>query len=244
VADAKARPWMHGIVDTLVGAELLRASTIGHRNRLAVILIDSAFETGCRAFLQHKHKVKLTDAHKHRDNLMATVKSKLSSVDPDVWENINFYYEEIRCDFYHESAGKTITDTALLDYRDTVEFVLDQAFGNNIRRTVESALQEVRATGSVDDGRDAQPGIHVPEVTGRLDKIVVAVAQVQPKRVEEVNEFFKREGDGLRLKARDFTNVVARNDGSKKLFYFDHTEKRWTLSNLGRFKFKQLKERR
>lgn len=244
MAVEKAGPWMRGIIDTLVGAELLRASAIPHRNRLAVILIDSAFETACRAFLQHKHKVKLSDAHKHRNNLMATVKSKLSTIDPDVWTNINFYYEQIRCDFYHESAGKTITDTSLLDYRDTVEFVLQQAFGDDIRRTVESALQEVTATQPIGDAHDDDLGIHASEVAGRVDKILVAVAHVQPKRVEGVNEFFKREGDGLRLKARDFTNILARNDGSKKFFYFDHQEKRWALSGLGKFRLKQLKEGR
>lgn len=244
MADEKARPWMRGIIDTLVGAELLRASTIPHRNRLAVILIDSAFETACRAFLQHKHKVKLSDAHKHRDNLMSTVKSKLSSVDPDVWGNINFYYEEIRCDFYHESAGKTITDTTLLDYRDTVEFVLDQALGADIRRAVEVALQHVMTPASIDHGDNDKTPIHVSEISDRLGKIVVAVAQLQPKRVDEVNEFFKREGDGLRLKAKEFTNVLARNDGSRKLFYFDRSQKRWTLSGLGKFRLKQLKEGR
>lgn len=237
----KPGPWMRGIIDTLVGAELLRASAIPHRNRLAVILIDSAFETACRAFLQHKHKVKLSDAHKHRDNLIATVKSKLPNIDSDVWVNINFYYEEIRCDFYHESAGKTITDTTLLDYRDTVEFVLDQAFGDGIRRMVESALQEATATEPADDAND-DLGIHVSAAAGRVDKVVIAVAHVQPKRVEEMNEFFKREGDGLRLKAPEFTNILARNDGSKKLFYFDRQDKRWTLSGLGKFRLKQLKE--
>ena len=56
-------PWLRGIMDTLVGAELLRLSAIPHRNRLAVILIDSAFETACRSYLQHKAKIKLSDSH-------------------------------------------------------------------------------------------------------------------------------------------------------------------------------------
>src|SRR5262245_890599 len=115
LADSKPSPWLRGIVDTLVGADVLRTSVIPHRNRLAVILIDSAFETSCRAFLQHKAKVQLSDNHRHRNVLIATMKGKLTLVDDAVWDNINFYYEEIRCDFYHESAGKTITDTTLLD---------------------------------------------------------------------------------------------------------------------------------
>jgi hypothetical protein len=234
---------MRGIIDTLVGAELLRASRIPHRNRLAVILIDSGFETACRAFLQHKAKIRLSDAHKHRDNLIAAMKSKLPTIDPDVWDNINFYYDEIRCDFYHESAGKTITDTALLDYRDTVEFVVDQAFGEDIRRIVESALQDVTAAKPTIDEK-ADFGIHVTEIDGRVEKVVVAVARVHPERVEELNDFFKREGDSLRLRHPEFTNMLARNDGSKKLFYFDREKKRWTLSALGKFRLNQLREGR
>jgi hypothetical protein len=72
-------PWMRGVIDTLVGAELLRGSAIPHRNRLVVILIDSAFETACRAFLQHKEKIKMGDSHRHRDNLISTMRSKPKS---------------------------------------------------------------------------------------------------------------------------------------------------------------------
>ena len=151
MAAETAGPWLRGIIDTLVGADLLCGSAIPHRNRLAVILIDSAFETACRAFLQHKAKIKLGEAHKHRDNLISTMKSKLSDVDADVWDNITFYYEEIRCDFYHESAGKTVTDTALLDYRDTVEFVIDTAFGAKVRPKVEAGVVEAQVTAAAEE---------------------------------------------------------------------------------------------
>jgi hypothetical protein len=55
-------PWLRGIIDTLVGARLISQSAIPHRNRLAVILFDSAFETSCRAYLTHKAKIKLSDS--------------------------------------------------------------------------------------------------------------------------------------------------------------------------------------
>jgi hypothetical protein len=128
----KQSPWIAGIVDTLVGADLIRQSKIPHRNRLAVILIDSAFETACRAFLQYVAKIKLQPEHRQRDALVKTVKSKLTEVDTDVWDNIDFYYHEIRCDFYHQSAGKTIIDVSLLDYQEAVEFVINKALGISI----------------------------------------------------------------------------------------------------------------
>lgn len=228
-------PWMRGVIDTLVGAELLRGSAIPHRNRLAVILIDSAFETACRAFLQHKAKIKLSDSHKHRDNLLSTMKSKLKEIDSDVWDNINFYYEEIRCDFYHQSAGKTITDTAVLDYRDTVEFVIDSAFAIKVRPVVDQQLVAAQTTESADDGAaDLGPSIHLADTKDRTTKVLIAVATVAPRGVDEVNGFFKREGESLRLKPEEFTTVLARNSGSKKLFYFDREARSWKLSKLGR----------
>ena len=225
---------MRGVIDTLVGSELLRASVIPHRNRLAVILIDSAFETACRAYLQHKAKIKLSDNHKHRDNLIATMKGKLGQIDTEVWDSINFYYEEIRCDFYHQSAGKTITDTALLDYRDTVEFVIDTAFATKVRLLVEEQLVAAQTAEKVEEGGHVRPAIHVTDVRDRTLKVVIAVAAVAPRSVNDVNEYFKREGESLRLKPEDFTSVLARNSGSKKLFFFDREARCWKLSKLGR----------
>lgn len=230
-------PWLSGLIDTLVGAELLRGSAIPHRNRLAVILIDSAFETACRSFLQHKAKIKLDENHKHRDKLISTMKSKLSGIDSEVWDNINFYYEDIRCDFYHRSAGKTIIDTSVLDYRDTVEFVIDTAFGTKVRPIVEEQLVVAQTSDIADESAgDSRPTIHVVDARDRTTKVLIAVATVAAKSVDDVNGFFKREGESLRLKPGEFTTILARNSGSKKLFYFDRDERCWKLSKLGRKK--------
>jgi hypothetical protein len=169
------------------------------------------------------------------------VRAKLPNVDAEVWDNINFYYEEIRCDFYHQSAGKTITDPALLDYRDTVEFVIDQAFGTKVHPTVETLLAEVAANKESEvDVVAAGDSISVCDVRDRVDKVLVAVSQALPKSVNDVNEFFKREGESLRLKPEDFTNVVARNSGSKKLFYFDRAEGTWKPSRGGLRRLREL----
>lgn len=226
---------MRGVIDTLVGSELLRGSAIPHRNRLAVILIDSAFETACRAFLQHKAKIKLGDTHKHRDSLISTMKSKLKDIDGEVWDSIAFYYEEIRCDFYHQSAGKTITDIAVLDYRDTVEFVIDSAFATKVRPIVEQQLIDAQTADLADHGvSKAVPTMLIADGKDRTTKVLIAVAAVAPKSVDEINEYFKREGETLRLRPEEFTTILARNSGSKKLFYFDREARCWKLSRLGR----------
>lgn len=235
------KPWMSGIVDTCVGAELIRRSEIPHKNRLAVILLDSAFETACRAYLKHVAKIKLQKEHRYRKNLVEAVKGKLTEIDKDVWSNIDYYYEDIRCDFYHESAGKTITDVALLDYRDAVEFVIDTAFDTNVNNAVIAEVDTLVVQGLEEPSEvDHASEIRVTDYSDRTTKILIAVARLSPSSVGEVNDFFRKEGDSLRLKSEEFRNVVARNSASKKYFYHSKESKTWQLSSLGRFKLSQL----
>jgi hypothetical protein len=245
VREKKQPPWLAGIIDTLVGAELIGRSTIPHKNRLIVILIDSAFETACRAYLRYRARIQLTESHKRRENLISTIKSKLKDIDQEVWDSIDFYYTEIRCDFYHESAGKTITDVALLDYRDTVDFVIEKCLGVSIRTSVSASLESISSsTGDEELANDAaaQKKVSLTSVKNRVEKVLIAVAATTPTAVEELNEFFKREGDSVRLKPDEFTSILARNSGSKKFFFFDKQLGRWQLSGLGKFKLNQICE--
>ena len=72
--------------------------------------------------------------------------------------------------------------------------------------------------------------------------MLIAVAASSPKAVDDVNEFFRREGESLRLKADEFTSILARNSGSKKLFYFDKAERCWKVSKLGNRKLLKLSD--
>lgn len=241
MSEYKSGPWLAGIVDTLVGANLIRQSTISHRNRLAVVLIDSAFETACRAYLRYKAKIKLTDAHRYRDNLIKTVKDKLKGVEAGVWDSIDYYYNEIRCDLYHDSAGKTITDVSLLEYKETVEFIIDTAFDIQTAMIVNSGLSKVQSgTPSVKDNSNIDNDIQWDKLSGKVDKLLVAISEIHPKNTTDVNEFFKREGVPLRLLQTDFTNIVARNKGSKNFFYYNKELRQWELSGTGRFKVRQI----
>jgi len=239
--EKRLSPWIVGLVDTLVGARVILATTIPHRNRLAVILMDTAFETACRAFLKHKKKIKLNDAHRNRDTLVKATRGNLKQIDDGVWESINYYYEEIRNDLYHESAGKTITDEALLDYQDTVEFVISHAFDVSVASMVLAELEKLKASES--SSLPELKTITAPSlrgITDRMDKVIVAVAAVQPHNSGDLNEFFKREGDPLRLKPTEFTNLLAKNSGSKRFFYYSKEHKTWGLSSAGQFKLSQI----
>ncbi len=238
---SKTNPILLGIIDTFVGAELIRQSQIPHRNRLSVILIDSAFETACRAYLQYVVKIKLADAHKHRETLIKTVKSHLKSIDEQVWKDIDYYYTDIRCNFYHQSAGKTITDVSFLDYRDTVEFVINEAFSIKVADLVGQEVSKLAtAQSAASVGTVKQKRLPISLFANKADKVLIAVDALTPKSSDEINEFFKQEGESLRLKGDDFIGIVGRHSGTKKFFYFDKDSKQWKLSGLGKFKLSQL----
>lgn len=239
-APKKLAPWINGIVDTLVGAGLIRQSAIAHRNRLAVILIDSAFETACRAFLQHKKNIRLGDDQRKRHVLMKMMKEKLPDVDSDVWDKIDYYYE-VRCDFYHESAGKTLIDVALLEYQESVEFVIDKSFGIATGALIASQLKELLSAAQATPKTVVpEPAVSVHGLKGRVQKMLVAVSHVNPSKAEDINDYFKREGDALRITNDELTSILGRNSGSKKYFYFNKQAGRWELSGLGKFQLSQL----
>ena len=235
---SERKPWLEGIIDTLVGARFLLQSAIPHKNRLAVILFDSAFETGCRTYLRNIAKVKLDEAHKHRENLMALAKAKLSGIDTDVWSSLDYYYDEIRNDFYHVSASKTLTESAVLDYEETVQFVLDKAFSVKMKDLVEMRIKS--AAHPEAPILDSQREVNWAKALTRTERILAAVSAISPRRVDEVNSYFKKQGIPLRITANEFTNTVARNTGSRNFFFFDRDQKRWGLSALGKFRLASL----
>ncbi len=66
------------------------------------------------------------------------------------------------------------------------------------------------------------------------------VASTSPESVENLNAYFKREGEKLRLKPKDFTAILARNSGTKRYFFYNRVTHKWELSGLGRFRLQQL----
>ncbi len=238
------KPYLRGIIDTLVGAEIITRYDIPHRNRLGVILYDSAFETACRAYLKYKAKITLDDSHKRRENLIKTIKAKLVDIDENVWESIDYYYLEVRNDFYHQSASKTIIDNDYLDYKDTIEFVINNAFEVKISDLVREELEKIISQNKPPETADEQEEenkIRIHDLSDKTDKVILAVRLTSPKKADDLNAFFKKQGEKLRLTDNEFTNIVARNSGSKKMFFYNSETKQWELSELGKFRLNSLK---
>jgi hypothetical protein len=228
------QPYIHGIIDTLAGATLIRQFDVQHKNRLGVILLDSAFETACRAYLKYVAKIPLSDSHQQRHTLVKTIKSKLTDIDQDVWDKIDWYYTEIRCDFYHQSAGKTIIDTLYLDYKDIVEFVIDRALGIHSSKLVEEEIQRINEHHTNSNQEEvSEIEFDFQKNKEIVDRVLAAVHASTPQKVDDINAFFKKKGLNLKLTPADFNKIACVNSGSKKFFYHDKSDKTWKLSDLG-----------
>jgi tetratricopeptide (TPR) repeat protein len=116
---SRLKPWLVGLVGTLGGVVALQESAIPYRNRLALILIDTIFETASFVYLERrvglKREVlgKLADT-RHRSRLFDTVKQSATVADA-VWELIDECRQErnVRA---HEDPNKDIPSNYISDY--------------------------------------------------------------------------------------------------------------------------------
>ena len=114
--------------------------------------------------------------------------------------------------------------------------MINTAFGIKAEDLVEAQLQAALASQPRTPG--AAEDLQVPwhGLSGRTERVLAAIAALRPRNVEEINELFKKQGIALRLSSGEFTGIVGRNSGTKKLFYFNRDQKRWELSGLGKFR--------
>lgn len=229
--------WLRGIIESLTAANLIRHSKIEHRNRLIVILLDSALEIAFRDFLKRTKNIKLSEQHKHRENLVKTVKDN-TSFDAKVWDSINYYYEDIRCDLYHSSADKTLTGSSLDDYVELVEFVIDTLFNIKSRDYILKP-EEVMDFGIAKN--DQGEHVYFSDLQSDLEIFLVGVDRCNPASFTELNECLKREGAKKGFTSKQFNNCAGAN--YRYLFYRDKSTKRWNLSSEGIRKLREIKER-
>lgn len=230
---AKIKPWIQGLIDNLAGSNLIRTTTIQHRNRLALILLDSALEIAFKNFLEFEKKFNIARvAIKERENLHKIIK-KHTKFDNEVWSRIDFFYK-LRCDLYHEEAEKTLSDSLIEEFHELVEFVIDQLFG------IESAKSTPSITDILPTKQPIAAGIPVGQIKEKINVLVVAVRESQARSAAEIQEALERLG------YRGKMSVGVINDNLKHwyphLFYYDKTSGTWKLSAEGERRYDQIRE--
>lgn len=127
IAIFEKKPWMRGIVDNLYAADLIGQTVLQNRNRIRLILLDTALEVAFKNYLQYELKDNITiDKKLTRQNLEKVMKSKTKFQD-DTWRSVEYFYG-IRCDLYHEHAGKTLMDSDINDFHKLVLYMVNFLF--------------------------------------------------------------------------------------------------------------------
>lgn len=151
-------------------AKVIRSTGIQHRNRLALVLLDSGLEIAFKNFLEFEKSFNIPEgAMREREQLHKIVK-KHTSFDDDVWRRIDFFYK-MRCDLYHEESGKTMSDSLLKEFHELVELVIDQLFGVESRKLIPTNKEML----SEEQGEDSTRSVSRPHYSDSQNEIVVAL---------------------------------------------------------------------
>lgn len=128
---AKAKPWVRGLYEGVIAADLIGKQKLEQRNRIALILLDSTLEIAFKEYLvydsgQHYSDMQLLNLFKQRHLVQAEVK-KHTNISDAIWKKIGHYYN-IRCDLVHKRASAGISDKDIKEYREVVEAALKKLY--------------------------------------------------------------------------------------------------------------------
>ena len=219
---------MRGIADNLAAAKLLIDSTLEYRNRLALILLDSALEIAFREYLSHVKHIEIDpDAAKYRENLVKVVKRN-SKITENDWRRIDFFYE-LRCNCYHEGASLTISDTLIAEDYTLVSSTVDLLFDVTVSAHLPNQEDIIQKFVS-------GPAIALPisKAKSDLEEIVIALFDGPLKSPTEIADRLKQKGSRRRMSPSKISSRMS--DSNYRHFFYNGTDG-WTLSDAGRDRF-------
>ena len=226
-SNAPLPPWVRGLADNLAAAKLLLDSTLESRNRLALILLDSALEIAFREYLENVKKITGLDPEdmKHREKLIKVVRKNSPITDAD-WTRLDFFYQ-LRCDCYHESASLTMNDSLIGEFYTLVSSVIDLLFDVTISAYVPTQAEII--------GKPASPpSIPVSAAETDVEEIVIALFDGPLKTTKEIAEKLKQKGSRRNMTASKISSRMS--DGRYKYLFYKSAGG-LTLSDAGRDRF-------
>lgn len=221
-----------GLIDHLAAVKLLRETNIEGRNRLSLILLDSALEIGFKQYLIYEKGIDLQEpALTHRDKLEKIMKNN-SSFDDDTWKQIDFYYDE-RCGAYHKEAEKTLTEPHIEKFFDLVIKVFNRLFGMDSMARIPS-LDSMLPT--------SMKPVDLSKLNKPIDLIVVAVQNSKSKSSVDIRKALERLGCKKKL-APSKIAAYLNSQAYHNLFYKDEETGVQKLSDAGRLHYEKLQSK-
>ncbi len=126
-------PWKQALLDAIKIAEgIIMKDKPEHKNRVAVLILDSTIEISLRDYLIYvvaDKDSKVQGKEPHFDNLMKDVRgrSKNQGINKDSWEKISNLHR-IRDDLYHNAADITVEDKSVLTFKEAVLEIISKLF--------------------------------------------------------------------------------------------------------------------
>ena len=126
-------PWKQALLDAMKIAEgLIMKDKPEHKNRVAVLILDSTVEISFRDYLIYvvaDQNSKQEAKEIHFDNLVKNVKgrSKNQGITQDTWEKINNLHKT-RDELYHNAADLTVENKTVLTFKEAVLEIISKLF--------------------------------------------------------------------------------------------------------------------
>lgn len=227
----KGNPWLRGLLDGISAANLIRSSAIAHKNRIAIIVLDSTLEIAFKNYIENVLGIRNIPKPKweSREEINKIIKKK-TDFEPEVWKQVDYFYE-IRNSFYHEDSDKTVIDDTVANFQELVEFFINNLF--NIQ-----CSQELPLLQSLLPIEFQQQKVPINRISEAINVIVVAVAESESKDSIAINEYLKKKG----FKGNIPNGIISKylNHYYPHFFYKDANGV-WKLSEEGVTRYGEIK---
>jgi len=125
------KPWVKGLYEGVIAADLIFKQKLDQKNRIALIVLDSTLEIAFKEFLvndsgHHYNDAALQKIFAARHLVHAEIK-KYSSISTTLWKKIEYYYK-MRCNLVHQRASAGVSDNEIKDFRAVTEKVLSELY--------------------------------------------------------------------------------------------------------------------
>jgi hypothetical protein len=129
---SRTKPWTVGLYESMIAVDLISKQDLEQKNRICLILLDSALEIAFKEFLVNESGEKYSDRRllalfENRETVQNEVR-KFKTMTEETWKKIGHYYR-LRSKLVHERVSVSISDNELKDYRDIVQSVMTELFG-------------------------------------------------------------------------------------------------------------------
>jgi len=128
---AKRKPWTTGLYETIIAVDWILKRRFDQKNRIALVLLDSALEIAFKEYLVNECGTRygdkrLSEIFASRIDVHKEIK-KYASFSNNTWQKIERYYD-LRCQLIHRRATVAIPDKEIADFRRITERVLAKLF--------------------------------------------------------------------------------------------------------------------